>query len=121
MKGFWGLLVILVFYTVLGNVSNTSGFKEGTISIVYFILFGLNLISMVLVNKVSNKKILITWILLSTIPVAIFSLHSYFYTKWGGWDLGLWELIVPIIIVISQIIIIITSSLILIIGASKDN
>ena len=122
MKDFWGLLIIITFYIVLGSISDIRAFKELIVIIGYLILFAFVLSSMNLVNKTESRKMLIIWILLSIMPVALYSWDSYNNSGGGlislGWDWLLWEITVPFFVGIAQIITII-SSLILIKIKSK--
>lgn len=110
MKGFWGLLIIILFYVSIGLIfSNTGLHMWGLLGFtIYLILLALSVFSMVLLNMVYSKNLFIMWISFTTIPTVLISLYGYISDNGSvfsiiPWQWILWKYVIPFFWGVSQI------------------
>jgi hypothetical protein len=110
LKGFWGLIVIIIsnlLFILLGGISNTEYFNT-LMLIVYLVLLSQCVYTMMLINRVYSLKLLVSWILISITPAAVFSINFYLSNYKDNWFWAYtWAYVIPFFIVIIQIIYII--------------
>ncbi|OKP86663.1 hypothetical protein A3844_11620 [Paenibacillus helianthi] len=104
---FLGLLFILIFYLSIGEMLNSSMFNIEFSLFDGIMLFLLCVVVFLFITSKYKKRIIVIWVLLSVVPGGAFIFYGYYTPSSGGWisfgwDWGLWDLFIPIIVAIAQ-------------------